>query len=99
MGNRSQETGNDAPDDFYEPALGDFSEDTYDDLNSASTDALGPSARTRDISQKHDALQKHELAEKRRRAERRIEEIRLREELGDDDLEFDDFSCPALLIR
>ena len=35
--------------------------------------------------------EKHELAEKRRRAERRIEELRLREELGDYDLEFDDF--------
>ena len=35
--------------------------------------------------------EKHELAEKRRRAERRLEELRLREELGDYDLEFDDF--------
>ena len=31
------------------------------------------------------------LAEKRRRAERRLEEIRLRDELGDYDLELDDF--------
>jgi len=31
------------------------------------------------------------LAEKRRRAEKRLEELRLREELGDYDLEFDDF--------
>ncbi|MEM6301634.1 MAG: hypothetical protein AAF194_00175 [Pseudomonadota bacterium] len=35
--------------------------------------------------------EKHELAEKRRRAEKRLEELRLREELGDYDLEFDDF--------
>ena len=34
---------------------------------------------------------KQRLAEKRRRAEKRIEELRLREELGDYDLEFDDF--------
>ena len=34
---------------------------------------------------------KHQLAEKRRRAEQRIEELRLREELGDYDLEFDDY--------
>jgi hypothetical protein len=35
--------------------------------------------------------QKHQLAEKRRRAEQKIEELRLREELGDYDLEFDDY--------
>lgn len=35
--------------------------------------------------------EKQRLAEKRRRAERRLEELRLREELGDYDLEFDDF--------
>jgi hypothetical protein len=34
---------------------------------------------------------KQRLAEKRRRAEKRLEELRLREELGDYDLEFDDF--------
>jgi hypothetical protein len=34
---------------------------------------------------------KHQLAEKRRRAEQRIEEFRLREELGDYDLEFNDY--------
>jgi len=34
---------------------------------------------------------KHQLAEKRRRAEQRLEELRLREELGDYDLEFDDY--------
>ncbi|MDP5072043.1 MAG: hypothetical protein NWQ45_14180, partial [Congregibacter sp.] len=34
---------------------------------------------------------KHQLAEKRRRAEQRIEEFRLREELGDYDLEFSDY--------
>ncbi|WP_439106213.1 PA3496 family putative envelope integrity protein [Congregibacter sp.] len=34
---------------------------------------------------------KHQLAEKRRRAEQRIEELRLREELGDYDLEYDDY--------
>ncbi|MEE4277891.1 MAG: hypothetical protein V2I82_05400 [Halieaceae bacterium] len=35
--------------------------------------------------------EKQRLAEKRRRAEKRLEELRLREELGDYDLEFDDF--------
>jgi hypothetical protein len=34
--------------------------------------------------------EKQRLAAKRRRAERRLEELRLREELGDYDLEFDD---------
>ncbi|MFT7288904.1 MAG: hypothetical protein ACI87W_003028 [Halieaceae bacterium] len=34
--------------------------------------------------------ERQRLAEKRRRAERRIEELRLREELGDYDLELDD---------
>jgi hypothetical protein len=35
--------------------------------------------------------EKQRLAAKRRRAERRMEERRLREELGDYDLELDDF--------
>ena len=35
--------------------------------------------------------EKQRLAEKRRRAEQRLEEKRLREELGDYDLELDDF--------
>jgi len=35
--------------------------------------------------------EKQRLAAKRRRAERRLEERRLREELGDYDLELDDF--------
>jgi hypothetical protein len=35
--------------------------------------------------------EKQKLAEKRRRAEQRLEELRLREELGDYDLEFDDY--------
>ena len=35
--------------------------------------------------------EKQRLADKRRRAERRLEELRLREELGDYDLEFDDY--------
>jgi hypothetical protein len=37
------------------------------------------------------STEKQRLAEKRRRAEKRLEELRLREELGDYDLEFDDF--------
>ena len=37
------------------------------------------------------SAEKRRLAEKRRRAEQRIEELRLREELGDYDLELDDF--------
>ena len=35
--------------------------------------------------------EKQRLAEKRRRAEQRLEEKRLRDELGDYDLELDDF--------
>ena len=35
--------------------------------------------------------EKQRLAEKRRRVEQRLEEARLREELGDYDLEFDDY--------
>lgn len=35
--------------------------------------------------------EKQRLLAKRRRAERRLEELRLREELGDYDLHFDDF--------
>jgi hypothetical protein len=38
-----------------------------------------------------DSSHKHQLAEKRRRAEQKIEEFRLREELGDYDLELDDY--------
>ena len=34
---------------------------------------------------------KHSLAKKRRKAEQRLEELRLRDELGDYDLELDDF--------
>lgn len=37
------------------------------------------------------STEKQRLADKRRRAERRMEERRLREELGDYDLEFDDY--------
>jgi hypothetical protein len=37
------------------------------------------------------STEKQRLAAKRRRAERRLEELRLREELGDYDLEFDDY--------
>jgi len=39
----------------------------------------------------HVSTEKQRLLAKRRRAERRLEELRLREELGDYDLEFDDF--------
>ncbi|MFV0476779.1 MAG: PA3496 family putative envelope integrity protein [Parahaliea sp.] len=35
--------------------------------------------------------EKHRLAQKRRRAEQRLEQRRLREELGDYDLELDNF--------
>jgi hypothetical protein len=37
------------------------------------------------------STEKQRLVEKRRLAERRLEEKRLRDELGDYDLEFDDF--------
>ncbi len=36
------------------------------------------------------STEKQQLAAKRRRAEQRLEELRLREELGDYDLEFND---------
>lgn len=72
MGNRSQESTPDSIDEFFEPVIGDFSEEAYDGLSTLSSE-------------------KQRLADKRRRAERRMEERRLREELGDYDLEFDDY--------
>lgn len=72
MGNRSQESTPDSIDEFFEPVLGDFSEEAYDGLSTLSSE-------------------KQRLADKRRRAEQRMEERRLREELGDYDLEFNDY--------
>jgi hypothetical protein len=71
MGNRNQESAPDSIDDLFEPVIGEFSEEAYDDLGPMSS-------------------QTRLLAAKRRNAERRLEEFRLREELGDYDLKFDD---------
>ena len=72
MGDRNQESAQDSGDDLFEPIIGDFSDEAYEDLSTMSSE-------------------KQRLAAKRRRAERRLEELRLREELGDYDLEFDDY--------
>lgn len=72
MGDRNQESVSDDVDDFFEPVIGEFSDEAYESLGTIS-------------------LEKQTLAEKRRRAEQRLEELRLREELGDYDLEFDDY--------
>lgn len=76
MGDRNQESTPDSMDDMFEPVIGEFSDEAYEGL-STGADSEPP--------------QKHDLAAKRRRAEQRIEELRLREELGDYDLEFDDY--------
>lgn len=73
MGDRNQQpTTSEPPDEFFESALGDLSDDDFQDLVPFSSE-------------------KQRLAEKRRRAEQRLEEKRLRDELGDYDLELDDF--------
>jgi hypothetical protein len=72
VGDRNQESASDGIDDFFEPVIGEFSEEAYEGLGTIS-------------------LEKQSLAEKRLRAEQRLEELRLREELGDYDLEFDDY--------
>ena len=67
-----------------EPATSDALEDIFEpvlgDLTEQDFQELAP------IS-----TEKQRLAEKRRRAEQRLEEKRLRDELGDYDLEFDDY--------
>ncbi len=71
MGDTHQEAANsEALDDFFEPVIGDMTDE--EDFAPVSSE-------------------KHRLAEKRRRAEQRLEQRRLREELGDYDLELDDF--------
>ena len=73
MGDRNQQPTTSEPlDEFFEPPLGDLSDENFQDLVPFSSE-------------------KQRLAEKRRRAERRLEEKRLRDELGDYDLELDDF--------
>lgn len=73
MGERNQESAkSESVEDFFEPGLGEFSEEDFQDLAPISSE-------------------KQRLAEKRRRAEQRLEERRLRDELGDYDLELDDY--------
>lgn len=73
MGERNQEPATPEPlDDIFEPALGNLSEEEFEELSPISAS-------------------KRRLADKRRRAEQKLEEKRLRDELGDYDLEFDDF--------
>lgn len=85
MGNRNQETSGENMEDMFDPPVGEFSDEAYEGLStdSAGTDHEADAGNSQ-------ASKKHELAEKRRRAEQRIEELRLREELGDYDLEFHD---------
>lgn len=77
MGDHKQESAPDGLDDLFEPMIGEFSEEAYEGLSTMSSTAV--------------SSEKLALAEKRRRAEQRLEERRLREELGDYDLEFEDF--------
>jgi len=73
MGERKQEPAATEPlEDLFEPAIGDLSEEDFQELVPMSSG-------------------KQRLAEKRRRAEQRLEEKRLRDELGDYDLELDDY--------
>jgi hypothetical protein len=72
MGDHNQESTLDGDEDLFEPVIGEFSDEAYEELSAMPSE-------------------KQRLAEKRRRAERRLEELRLREELGDYDLEFDDY--------
>ncbi len=60
--------------------LDDLFEPMLGELNDEELEALAPLSSTKQL-----------LAEKRRRAEQRLEQRRLREELGDYDLEFDDY--------
>lgn len=72
MGDHKSESAPDSTDDWFEPAIGEFSEETYDGLSTLSSE-------------------RQKLTEKRRRVEQRLEELRLREELGDYDLKFNDY--------
>ncbi|MFT6958103.1 MAG: hypothetical protein ACJAYC_003119 [Halieaceae bacterium] len=66
-----------------EPAIGDPLDDIFDPaLDEISENDLEESTPI--------ASNKKRLAEQRRRAELRLDEKRLRDELGDYDLEFDD---------
>ncbi len=72
MGERKQESAtSENLEDFFEPAMGEVSEEVLQDLVPFSSE-------------------KRRLVEKRRLAEQRLEERRLREELGDYDLQLDD---------
>ena len=71
MGERNQDVSTpESLDDFFEPALGDISEEMLQDLVPLSSE-------------------KQRLVQKRRLAEQRLEEKRLRDELGDYDLQLD----------
>ncbi len=61
----------DTGEDFFEPALGELSEEELESLDFAE-----------------EVTEKALKAAKRRRAEERLEVLRLREELGDYDLDF-----------
>jgi hypothetical protein len=71
MGERNVEMStSESLDDFFEPALGDISDEMLQDLAPLSSE-------------------KQRLVQKRRLAEQRLEEMRLRDELGDYDLHLD----------
>ena len=79
MGERQQTGSNDSEqgDDFLDALGGDFIDDELGGFDEGDeTDKSGS---------------KQGLAEKRRRAEQRLEALRLREELGDYDFDFDDY--------
>ena len=81
MGEQNRETtANDSLEDLFDPMVAvDVDDELLDELESGGSTADKARDQTR-------------LAAKRRRAEARIEAMRLREELGDYDFDFDE-SC------
>ena len=76
MGEREQAAELDGNEDGFDPVIGDYNGNYIGD-DFEPLEAF--------------SSQKQRLAAMRRRAERRLEEKRLREELGDYDLELDDY--------
>lgn len=75
MGERNERAaGDDTLDELFDPLL----------VGDLGEDLL------EELETGHKSSEKASLAEKRRRAEQRLEALRLREELGDYDFDFDD---------
>ena len=97
MGEREQAADLDGNDDGFEPLVGDYDNDDFEPLEAFSSQkqrlAALPIFWSPTSVKPLEAFssQKQRLAAMRRRAERRLEEKRLREELGDYDLELDDY--------